>query len=272
MKITKYEKLPLDKIIIGISQARVRDVGKNIDDLARSIEKIGLIEPIVVSPTADGKYEVVTGQRRFLAVTKLNWDSITAGILSEAPSGNMAKAISLTENMVREDMPEKDYIDACTELFRHYGSIKAVSEELGLPYSRVQKYVKFDQLVLSLREKVEAGAVAIDVALRAQRAATREHEVDEEMAIALADEMVGMSSAQRGQLEKVVKSAPNSSVEEIIEAGRKQVRVKNMTIVIADSLEHALSSYAHDEGSSRDDAAIGLIIEGLAGKGYVDEV
>src|SRR5262249_20653923 len=141
MRIVRYEDIPLERLTIGLSQARVRDVDRHIEDLARSIQKIGLIEPIVVAPgDSPNTYEFVTGQRRFLAVKSLGLKTIRAGILAEKPAGDLAKAISLTENMVREDMPAKDYIDACTELFRRYGSIKAVSEELGLPYPKVQQY------------------------------------------------------------------------------------------------------------------------------------
>lgn len=271
MRIERYEEIPLDQLKIGLSQARVRDVSKDIDDLARSIGKLGLLEPIVVAPSQDGGYEVVTGQRRFLAVTKLGWTSIRAGVLDEMPNGDMAKAISLTENMVRLEMSEKDYIDACTELFRHYGSIKAVSDELGLPQNRVSKYVKFEQLSGELKDKVTEGNVKLDVALRAQRAATRDGNVDQELALALAEEMSNMATVQQKQLEKVATQDPTSSLEEILEAGRKQAKVKNLTITISEDVDGALASYAQEEGSDKNDAAASLIFSGLQEKGYVDD-
>ena len=50
MKIIEYRDVPLDQIDIGLSQARTRDVEKNLDDLARSIQTVGLLEPIVLAP------------------------------------------------------------------------------------------------------------------------------------------------------------------------------------------------------------------------------
>lgn len=272
MNIVKYEDIPLEYLTIGLSQARVRDVQKNIDDLAQSIAKLGLIEPIVVAPAEEeGKFEVVTGQRRFLAVSKLGHGTIRAGILDRAPDGNLAKAISLTENMVREDMPDKDYIDACTALFRVYGSIKAVSEELGLPYHKVQKFVKFDQLIPELKEQVESGDIKMDMALRAQKAATRDGEVDQEMATALASEMKGMAGVQQRKLEQIAQKNPYANLEEILDAGRKQAKSKNITITIAESESVALDSYAQEEGVSATNAAIGLIFSGLVERGYLEE-
>ena len=196
MKIIEYKDVPLEQIDIGLSQARTRDVKKNIDDLARSIETVGLLEPIVLAPVDDDMYEVITGQRRYLAVEQLEWPTISAGILEQRPDGDLSKAISLTENMVREDMPVKDYIDACTTLFYRYGTIKAVCEELGLPQAKVSKYVKFDQLVPGLKERVQSGKLKLDVALRAQKVADAvndESEVDEPTAIALAEELQNLS-------------------------------------------------------------------------------
>ena len=262
--------MPLEQIDIGLSQARTRDVDKNLDDLARSIQTVGLLEPIVLAHLDDDRYEVITGQRRYLAVERLGWETIKAGILDERPDGDFSKAISLTENMVREDMSTKDYIDACTALYHRYGSIKTVSEELGLPYNKVSKYVKFEQLIGQLQDRVREGGLKMDVALRAQKAATNDQgDVDETTALALADEMRSMSGLQQKQLEKAAKSDPNASPEEIIEAGRRQPRVARLTVVLSVELHDALGRYANDEGTNPSEAAAEILENKLAIDGYV---
>lgn len=272
MKIEDFREIPLGQIKIGTSQARTRDVDKGVDELAHSINKVGLLEPPVVAPeSADGKFEIITGQRRFLAVSRLGWDSVRCGVLSEPPTESLAKAISITENMVRQDMHTSDYIDACTALFRQYGSIKAVSEELGLPQSRVSQYVKFDQLVVELQEKVKAGDLEMNTALRATKAATKDGEVNKEKAVLLAEEMSEMSGAQQKQLEKVSAHNPEASVEEILEKSRKQPKVKTMSITLEESLTDGLGAYAHEEGTEPNEAAVNLITQGLLTGGYIDE-
>ena len=66
--IIDFKEIPLDDLVIGLGQVRTRDVAKEVDELADSISQVGLLEPIVVCSTeVEGKYEIVTGQRRFLA-------------------------------------------------------------------------------------------------------------------------------------------------------------------------------------------------------------
>src|SRR5437867_3405081 len=84
-RIQSIKDIPLDDLVIGKGQVRVRDVGKEIDELADSISKVGLLEPIVVCPAAKaGKYQILTGQRRFLAHQQLRKKTIMAVILDQA--------------------------------------------------------------------------------------------------------------------------------------------------------------------------------------------
>jgi ParB family transcriptional regulator, chromosome partitioning protein len=271
-KTESVQEISLDQIDIGRSQVRLRDVREEIEELAESIEKMGLLEPIVVSKTDDGRYEVVTGQRRFLAHQVLGRDKIMAVILAGRVEPDIAKAISLTENLVRRDLSEKDYIDACTDLYRRYGSIKAVAEELGLPASKVSRYVKYDQLTPKLKEMVDSGTVEMKTALRAVKAATDEEgSVNEDNAVVFAEEMKGMSNLQQRTIEKVAQENPSASVDEVIEAGRRPPRQNKITVIIGESLNEALNKFANDEGTNEADAAVTLIESGLTGRGYLDE-
>src|SRR5438132_9477232 len=116
-KIKGLKEIPLEDLVIGKGQVRVRDVGKEIDELADSISKVGLLEPIVVCPAEKpGKFQILTGQRRFLAHQQLRKKTIMAVILDEPVDEMSAKALSLTENLIRRDLNSRDLIDACTAL------------------------------------------------------------------------------------------------------------------------------------------------------------
>src|SRR5574338_1518788 len=171
-RIKEVKEIELSKLRIGKGQVRTKDVGKEIDELADSIKILGLLEPIVVAPPdKDGNYEILTGQRRFTAVKQLKWPKIMAAILAERVDESIAKAISVTENVVRRDLSQIELINACTALYKKYGSAKHVSEATGLPYDIVRAYVKYDRLVEPLKKMVDSGGVDIKVALRAQDAA-----------------------------------------------------------------------------------------------------
>jgi ParB family chromosome partitioning protein len=220
--IGQVQEIPLDQIDIGTAQVRT-DLESGIDDLAESIRRQGLLQPIYVGKKGNKRYEILAGQRRFLAHQKLKYPTIRAIVTDEATMDDETKVgISLTENLVRRDNSQKELIDACTKLFKKYGSIKMVAEETGLAAGLVSQYVKYDQLIPQLKTKVEKAQLDMKVALQAQRAATTpEGSVDTVAAEKFAEELAPMSNQQRKVFLKTVESDPTATVEEKIELGRR---------------------------------------------------
>jgi ParB family chromosome partitioning protein len=70
-------------------------------DLADSMAKIGLLQPIIVKPV-DGRFEIECGHRRFLAAASLGWKEIPALIFE--PAELASGAAMLAENICREDI------------------------------------------------------------------------------------------------------------------------------------------------------------------------
>ena len=153
-RIKDTREIRLADIVIGRGQVRTSQVEKDLDELAASILKVGLLQPIVVYETADGKFEVISGQRRFLAHHRIGADKILAGILDTKVDEIEAKVLSVTENLMRRDVSTKDLMDVCEYLYKQYGSIQSVVEETGLPRNRVSQYVRYDQLVDALKTLV----------------------------------------------------------------------------------------------------------------------
>jgi len=173
---------------------------------------------------------------------------------------------------VRRDNSQKELIDACTKLFKRYGSIKIVAEETGLSPQVVSQYVKYDQLIPELMQKVDNAELDMRVALLAQKAATQsDGAVDREAAGKYATELAPMSNQQRKKFVEVVSEDPTASLEEKIERGRKQPVLRQVLVTLEDSLHRGLQKYAKDEGLNQDDAAANLIEDGLARRGFVEE-
>lgn len=266
------KEIPLEDIVIGTGQVRVRDVGKEIDELAASIQKMGLLEPIVVCPAdKPGKYEILTGQRRFLAHKQLKRKTIRATIMAKRVDDVTAKALSLTENLVRRDLHSRDLIDACTALYKRYGSIADVAEETGLPYSKVSQYVKYDRLGPELRKLVDGGEVDLKTALRAHDAASVGGKYNPREAVKFAKEMATMSGAQQDRIIKSKAEEPTASADEIIETAKTGGKVVQVLVTLGQAAHKSLQAYAKAEGTSQDNAAADLITEALAGKGYLEE-
>ena len=102
MSIGQFKTLPLASVIIN-REERQRRVLTNIDELAESIQRVGLINPIVV--TADNI--LVAGERRFTACTQLGWDSITVHYVEDLSPYEL-QAIELEENLKRVDLSWQD--------------------------------------------------------------------------------------------------------------------------------------------------------------------
>ena len=272
-KIVEYRDIPLDALVIGKGQVRTQTPGKEIEDLARSIEAQGLLQPIVVCAARDpNKWEILTGQRRFLAHKQLQRDVISAAIMDERVDEGQAKAISITENLIRRQLSGKELKDGILYLYNLYGSIKDVVETTGLPYRRVQDYVKYPRLLQELKKLVDDGTVDINAAVKAQDASNDEDGVpDTEIAIKLAREMQPMSGVQRRKISEERKEHPERPVDDVIEHAKSGARVTQITVTVTQDTHGALQQFAREEETNQDEAAAVLIQEALIGRGFLEE-
>jgi ParB family chromosome partitioning protein len=264
----QVKEIPLEDLVIGKGQVRTK-VGEGIDELAESIRVMGLLEPIVVTPAnKEGKYEILTGQRRFLAHKKLKKKTILAVIRSEKVDEALAKGISVTENVMRLDLTRRELIDACTSLYKRYTSLKDVCEATGLPLNKVREYVKYDRLIPALKKLVDEGSVDMPAAIRAQDAASVSGKTNEKEAVAFAKEMSGMSGAQQKRIVKERETNPDAGADDVIESAKTATKVTQIVVTLSSTVHSSLQAYAKSEGQNQDDAAATLIEESLQEKGF----
>lgn len=272
-KVVEYRDIPLDDLVIGKGQVRLQDPGKEIEDLARSIEAQGLLQPIVVCVAREeSKWEILTGQRRFLAHKVLKKDSISAAVLDARVDEAQAKAISITENLIRRQLSGKELKDGILYLYNLYGSVQDVVVATGLPRTKVQDYVKFPRLLPELKKMVDEGAVDVNAALKAQDASNDdEGKPDLTVAVKLAQEMAPMSGVQRKKVVEERKEHPDRSVDEVIERAKTGSKVVQIVATVTQGTHAALQRFAREERSNQDEAAAALIEEALVGRGLLDE-
>ena len=271
--IRETRDIALTNLVFGKGQARMTNPGKEIDELADSIRVQGLLEPIIVCEAdIPGKYEIITGQRRFLAHQELGKDTIRATILDGPLTIQEAKAISLTENLVRTDLNSTDLITVCTDLYRTYGSFRTVAEKTGLSANKVRQYVKYDQLHSELKALVDKDRVDIPTALRAQEAASvGVDEVKGEDAQKFALEMASMSGAQRKKMIETRREDPSMSADDVIEDAKAGGQIFQTRVTLTSTVNSALERYARSEGLTKDDAAGTLIRDGLYVNNFLEE-
>ena len=96
------KNIPIDLIQRGKYQPRTNMHEEALEELAASIRKQGVMQPIVIRPISSEKYEIIAGERRWRASQLAGLDKIPAII---KPVGDEAAiAMALIENIQREDL------------------------------------------------------------------------------------------------------------------------------------------------------------------------
>lgn len=113
--IMDVRAIPVDAIRVSALNTRKNlDAGTEdggIDNLAASISEKGLVNPVTVRETLDGRYELIAGQRRLLAFRRLGRTAIPANVRDDLGDAD-ATVLSLIENVQRADMHPLDKAQA----------------------------------------------------------------------------------------------------------------------------------------------------------------
>ena len=169
-------QLPLSQLRVSSSNTRKNiDAGQedsSVTGLAQSIRERGVLNPISVRQLADGSYEILAGQRRYLACKLLNMSTIPA-IVRAVTADTDAVALSLIENVQRADMHPLDKAEAYQQLREQYqGNLRRVSEATGVGVATIQRYLELLRLPPELREELGTGKGSAGVGAMATIAKT----------------------------------------------------------------------------------------------------
>ena len=259
--------VPIDVITLGKSQARQRDTTVNIDDdLVHSIRKNGLISPIVLKKTSDGKYELVAGQRRFHAHIILKKPTIKSYIIKEDIDDFDARKISLSENTARKDMKKADMTDTITMFMDRYGSTKTVAEELGLSPSTIRKHLRLDRFPKSIQEKIKADGISVDNAIKALDAlGGDESTLDEDKFLETVNEMVQLPNNAKKKFVQIKQEKPDMSAKDAATKAKTHVVVNKITIEITDDQKSRIDVFKQNKNIDKTDEAVEELVDiGLA--------
>lgn len=142
------EKLKITEVEPNRNQPRKNFDEEALDELAESIKRYGVIQPIIVVKKED-YYEIVAGERRWRASKKAGLKEIPAIVRESDERKN--KEIALIENVQREDLNAYEKALGIKELMEEYGlTQQEVAEILGKSRSSIANTVR----ILNLDERV----------------------------------------------------------------------------------------------------------------------
>jgi ParB family transcriptional regulator, chromosome partitioning protein len=157
-KIEKEQKQPnenellhlgIEQIVPGKYQPRSNFNKEALQKLAMSLQKSGMIQPVVVRPCGQ-KYEIIAGERRWRAAAIAKIDSIP--VIVKTINDKMAAAISLIENIQREDL---NVIEEATSFARFVKDFKMTHEQIAKLLTRTRSSVTNSLRLLELTPLVK---------------------------------------------------------------------------------------------------------------------
>lgn len=148
--------IPVDLIQRGRYQPR-RDMDPAaLQELADSIRQQGVMQPVVVRPIAEGRYELIAGERRWRATQLAELDSIPA-IIRDVPD-EAAIAMALIENIQRENLNPIEEAFALQRLQEEFGLTQAqVAEAVGKSRTTITNLLRLIGLTEDVRTMLEHG-------------------------------------------------------------------------------------------------------------------
>jgi ParB family chromosome partitioning protein len=148
--------LALDRIRPGRYQPRTRMDEASLDELADSIRSQGVMQPILVRPIDGGHYEIVAGERRWLAARRAGLAEIPA--LIRVVPDQAALALALIENIQREDLNPLEEAQGIKRLIEEFGLTHEVAAQaVGRSRSAVTNLLRLTQLAPPVQALLLAG-------------------------------------------------------------------------------------------------------------------
>ena len=144
-----YREIPLNKISPNPNQPRIDFSDERMQELQNSIQKDGLLQPILVRPVGNG-YEIVAGERRWQACKRLETETIPAKILilNDIESQQMA----LVENLQRDNLNPIEEARGYRRLIELSG---CKQKDLAEAVSKTPVFISNAMRLLDLPEEVQ---------------------------------------------------------------------------------------------------------------------
>jgi ParB family chromosome partitioning protein len=155
----KPREIPLDQIDPNPFQTRTHVNEDQLAELAASITANGVVQPILVRPQANGRFQLIAGERRWLASQQAGKATIPA-ILRQV-SDEQAMEITIVENLQRADLNPMEQSRAFERLSREFHMTQEqMAIRTGKDRATVANFLRLLRLPSSVQARVEAGELS----------------------------------------------------------------------------------------------------------------
>ena len=248
----KKEPYGSDEKIVEIELERLRSFEKHpfkvtedgqMMELQESIQKYGILNPLIVRPRPEGVYEIISGHRRKFAAEKIGYRKVPViirmlnddeAVISMVDSNLQREMIRPSEKafaykMKYEVIKRKAGRRKCGQVDQLFGkkSIEVIGEDCGDSPKQVQRYIRITELIQEMLERVDAGSMGFTPAVQISYLKKEEQR---EMLEAMEFAQCSPSLSKAIRLKKL--SGEEKLTEQMMETVLSEVKQKEIDLVV----------------------------------------
>jgi ParB family chromosome partitioning protein len=153
------QEVLIDSIDANPYQTRRRINEAAMEELAESIRASGVVQPVVLRPGPNGRFQLVAGERRWHASKRAGKTTIPAVI--RQISNEQAMEITIIENLQREDLNPIEQAKAFERLSREFGlTQEQIAARTGKDRASIANFIRLLKLPEALQDALETGALS----------------------------------------------------------------------------------------------------------------
>lgn len=214
----KVVKIPTNQIFPNPYQPRKTFSDESLADLCASIKEYGVLQPLLVSPSDDGRYMLIAGERRLRASRMANLSEVPV-IISDYTSQQIAE-IALIENLQREDLHFLEEAEGYEQLMNEFHlTQEAMAARVGKKQSTIANKLRLLKLTGPVRK------VLVDAGLSERHARALLKLEDETKRLEVLAVVVEKGFSVRQTEEYIAK---------LLDAGEKEKEKKRRLVIVND--------------------------------------
>jgi ParB family chromosome partitioning protein len=149
-------EVPVDQIERNPFQTRTTVDENALRELSASIAATGVVQPVLVRPLANNRFQLIAGERRWLA-SKMAGKATVPAILRQV-SDEQAMEMTIVENLQRTDLNPMEQARAYDRLGHHFKMTQEqMAQRTGKDRASVANFLRLLRLPLEVQQKVESG-------------------------------------------------------------------------------------------------------------------
>jgi len=223
-------EIPVERIDPNPEQPRRHFDAQEIERLADSIRRHGVLQPVVVRRAGD-RYELVVGERRWRASRAAGRETLPAVVADVEPRERLH--LALVENVQRQDLNPIELAHAFRGMAEGGATQEAIGEQVGLERSTIANHLRLLELGRELQEDVERGRLSMGHAKALlqtpnpeRRRHLRDRIVKDGLSVRAAEELGRRLAGPAAPRKRRARSAADPELQGLVESLRRRFQTQ----------------------------------------------